>query len=119
MTMTRKIGYVVEGFNDERAVLQVAPDARIAVTKGTRYNRRVKMDIQKVIDECDKVFVLSDPDEPGDKLADYIAQEFGLHRIHIDPEKAICYRNGKKKIGVEHCDNNYLREILTNATTNK
>ncbi|MEX3623736.1 toprim domain-containing protein [Viridibacillus arvi] len=113
--MEVKVGYVVEGFNDERAVLAVFPDSYIAVTKGTRYNRRVRMDIQKIIGECNVVFVLTDPDEPGNNLAEYISQEFGLLRIMIDPKEAICYRNGKKKIGVEHCDPVYLKMVLTDA----
>lgn len=110
-----KVGFVVEGFNDERAVLRLFPEARVAVTKGTRYNRRVRMDIENVIDTCDKVFILTDPDEPGDQLAAYVAQEFGLPRITVNPEQAICYRNGKKKIGIEHCDEKYLLQVLTEA----
>lgn len=110
-----KVGFVVEGFNDERAVLRLFPEAKIAVTKGTRYNRRVRMDIENVIDTCDKVFILTDPDEPGDQLAAYVAQEFGLPRITVNPEQAICCRNGKKKIGIEHCDETYLLQVLTEA----
>lgn len=110
-----KVGYVVEGFNDERTILGIFPDAVIAVTKGTRYNRRVRMDIQKTIDQCDVVFILTDPDEPGDLLAEYVHKEFDLTRIQVDPEQAICYRNGKKKIGIEHCDPDYLQRLLTGA----
>lgn len=109
------IGYIVEGFNDEAAVLRIRPDSKIAVTKGTRYNRRVKMDIEKVIEESDVTFILTDPDEPGKQLADFIHEEYSLPRIAVDPEQAICYRNGRKKIGIEHCDPEYLDKVLTEA----
>ena len=113
--MYETIGYIVEGFHDERAVLQVEPNAVIAVTNGSRYNRRVRLDIQRIIDQCDIVFILTDPDDTGDKLADYIQRTFHLPRIHIDPEQAICYRNGKKKIGIEHCEPAYLQHVLQQA----
>lgn len=110
-----KVGYIVEGFNDEAAVLRIRPDAKIAVTKGTRYNRRARMDIEKVIKECDVIFILTDPDEPGRELAYFIQEQYLLPRIIVDPEQAICYRNGRKKIGIEHCDSDYLDKVLTDA----
>ena len=115
--MTVKVGYIVEGFNDERAILRIFPEAVIAVTNGPRYTNRVKMDIQKTIDQCDVVFILTDPDDIGDNFAAYIQREFGLPRIEIDPKKAMCYRNHKWKVGVEHCDPVYLQTVLTDALT--
>jgi len=113
--MYETIGYIVEGFHDERAVLQVEPNAVIAVTNGSRYNRRVRMDIQRVIDQCDIVFILTDPDETGDALAAYIKRAFNLPRIHIDPQQAVGYINGKTKVGVEYCEPAYLQQVLKQA----
>jgi ribonuclease M5 len=110
-----KVGYIVEGFNDEQKLKSINPEIRCAVTQGTRFTNRTRMDIQALINECDVVYILTDPDEAGDQLAQSIQQEFPLARIYLDPDKAVCYRFNKKKIGVEHCDEEYLRSMLTHT----
>ena len=110
---SKKIGYVVEGFNDEKAVLEVAPHAFVVVTKGTRFNTRVKMDVRLALDLCDEVYVLTDPDEQGEHLARLLMDEFpSLKRLHVEYEQSLCMRNRKLKVGVEHCDPDYLKEVL-------
>jgi ribonuclease M5 len=112
------MGFVVEGFNDERKVKEVMPDALCVVTKGTRMNGRVKLDVEKALVECDKLFLLTDPDEAGEQLADMVLQRYpSLERVQLDREQCLCYRNHKLKVGVEHCDNDYLKKILSNYLT--
>lgn len=109
-----KYGFVVEGFNDETKVLRVLPDAHCVVTKGTRMDNRVKMNLEKALKECDQVFLLADPDEAGDKLAQMVSTFFPqLERVVLDRDQCLCYRNRKLKVGVEHCDDDYLREVLS------
>ncbi|MFE8701046.1 toprim domain-containing protein [Cytobacillus sp. FJAT-54145] len=104
-----KVGFVVEGFNDETLVKQLFPDSVVVVAKGTRVNNRVKQEIQSALDVCDQVFLLTDPDPAGDWLANKVQETFPhLTRIPIAPQKASCYRHHKWKIGVEHCDPSYL-----------
>lgn len=107
-----KYGFIVEGFNDERTILKVMPEARFAVTNGTRYNNRVRMDIQSLVESCDTVFILTDPDNEGDRISNYILQDFEFERIHVDKKEAMCLRNNKWKTGVEHCDIEYLRSVI-------
>lgn len=107
------MGYVVEGFNDEKKVLEVMPDSLCVVTKGTRLNGRVKMDVDKALAECDKLFLLTDPDEAGDQLAKMLLNHYpSLERVSLDREQCLCFRNHKLKVGVEHCETDYLREVL-------
>lgn len=107
------MGFVVEGFNDESKVKEVMPNAFVVVTKGTRMNGRVKMDVEQALQECDKLFLLTDPDEAGDKLAEMVLGHYPfLERVHLDREQCLCYRNHKLKVGVEHCENAYLKEVL-------
>lgn len=109
-----KYGFVVEGFNDETKLLSVLPDAHCVVTKGTRLNGRVKMDVENALNQCDKLFLLLDPDEAGDKLAEMVLKHFpSLERVHLDREECLCYRNHKLKVGVEHCTDEYLKEVLS------
>lgn len=106
-------GYVVEGFNDKAKVNKAFPDALCVVTKGTRMNGRVKMDVKEALSQCDQLVLLTDPDEAGDLLAEMVLKEFPtLTRVHLEREKCLCLRNRKWKVGVEHCDTDYLKEML-------
>jgi len=107
------MGFVVEGFNDETKVKEVLPDSFVVVTKGTRMNGRVKMDVEKALATCDKVFLLTDPDEAGDTLAEMVLRYYpNLERVRLNREQCLCYRNHKLKVGVEHCETNYLQNVL-------
>lgn len=109
-------GFIVEGFNDESKVFQVLPHSHIAVTKGTRFNNRVRMDINALLSTCTEVFVLTDPDDAGQVLAEMIQKEFPqLTRLSLDANECQCYRNNRLKIGVEHCDATYLATIFGQA----
>lgn len=109
-----KYGYIVEGFNDELKIMQTMPDAYVVVTQGTRMNNRVRMDIRKAIEQCDVVCILTDPDEAGDLLAEMIRREFPtLQRIRLDRDKCLGYKPNRIKVGVEHCDDEYLKDVLS------
>lgn len=108
-----KYGFVVEGFNDETKLLKVLPNAQVVVTKGTRLNNRVKSDINDALATCDKVFLLTDPDEAGDLLSSMILEVFPfLERVLLNKKECLCYRNHKTKVGVEHCSDEYLSLVL-------
>lgn len=110
-----RVGFVVEGFNDEAKLLQVVPNAHIVVTKGTRLNNRVRMDINSALKNCHTVYLLPDPDEAGNLLANMLLAEFPmLKRIFLDVEQCKCYRNNRLKIGVEHASVEYLYGVFKN-----
>jgi len=56
------------------------PDALCVVTKGTRMNGRVKLDVENALAKCDKLFLLTDPDEAGDKLAEMVLGYYPILR---------------------------------------
>lgn len=114
------IGIVVEGFNDEYTLRKVLPHAHFVVTKGTRLNNRVRMDINSALKDCRHVYLMTDPDEAGEFLATMLLAEFPmLTRIHLDPEECKCYRNRRLKIGVEHASLYYLRMVFQKVLTDK
>ena len=113
------LGFVVEGFNDEIKLRQLFPDAQYAVTKGTRFTRRVRMDVQNVITSCEKVYLITDPDDAGELLADYLLREFPtLVRVELDPKECKCMRFRRLKIGLEHASLTYIQEVLSQYTLN-
>jgi ribonuclease M5 len=108
-----KYGFVVEGFNDENKLLEVLPNAHVVVTKGTRLDNRVRIDINNALNKCNDVFLITDPDEAGNILANMLLNEFPvLKRIFLDADECKCYRNRRFKIGLEHCTHEYLYSVL-------
>lgn len=114
-----QFGFIVEGFNDELTVMKAVPNAKFVVTNGTRYNNRVRMDIDALQESCDSIFILTDPDKEGDRIHNCIIKEYDFDRIHIDELKAKCLRNNKWKTGVEHCDVDYLRDVIYKSIIEK
>lgn len=109
-----KYGFVVEGFHDEEKVLKVMPKAYVVVTKGTRFDNRVRMDVNQAFLTCDKVFLVTDPDEAGDLLATTLLNEFpNLERVMLDKSECLSYRKNRVKVGLEHCSNEYLSFVLS------
>ncbi|WP_445678053.1 toprim domain-containing protein [Psychrobacillus sp. FSL K6-1464] len=107
------LGFIVEGFHDEDNLKLLLPTAYVVVTNGTRLNNRVRMDIDGAISSCEKVFLLTDPDEAGELLAGMIKKEYPcLLQIHLDSKMCMCYRNNRWKTGVEHCELPYLESVL-------
>lgn len=107
------IGFIVEGFNDETTVKNVLPDAHIVVTKGTRLNNRVRMDINAALRACRDVYLLTDPDEAGAILNAMLLAEFPtLKQFTLDANECKCIRNRRLKIGVEHASHAYLRSVF-------
>jgi ribonuclease M5 len=108
------LGLIVEGFNDELKLRQVLPSAYFVVTKGTRMNNRVRMDVDKALQVCSELFILTDPDDAGDVLTGMLLQYYpNLRRIFLDREQCKAFRWDRLKIGVEHCSVDYLTTVLS------
>lgn len=108
------MGFVVEGLNDERKMKEVMPDAHCVVTNGTRMNNRVRMDLRQALEECDVVYLLTDPDDAGDTLAQMVWRECpSLERVLLDRSQCLSYRYDKLKVGVEHAQEDYLKSVLS------
>jgi 5S rRNA maturation endonuclease (ribonuclease M5) len=64
-------------------------NALCVVTKGTRMNGRVKLDVEKALVECDKLFLLTDPDEAGDKLAEMVLGHYPILRTCLLRQRTV------------------------------
>ena len=110
-------GFIVEGIKDEERIRGVLTELYgeflIGILKGTRFSKREISMTKLMLNSCEKVFVLSDPDEAGDWIANKLLTKFPeLERINVDPDEANCFRWKGWKYGVEYCSDEYLRKIL-------
>lgn len=108
-----KLGFIVEGTNDEKLLREVNPSFEVVVTHGTRLNNAIKRHIERMSHVTDRVYILTDPDEAGGLIAARLEELYGYTRVHVDPEKCKKYLGrGKWKIGVEHANVEYLHEVF-------
>lgn len=113
--MNYKTGIILEGVNDAKLIRRVFPNTHIVLTKGTRLNNRVRMDIIYALNNCRNVFLLTDPDEAGNLLANMVLTDFPtLRRLVLDYEMCKCHTNRGLKYGIEHAEPEYLLSALSN-----
>jgi ribonuclease M5 len=109
-------GYIVEGKSDCEKVMNVVPDAHFVILNGVSFRQKERRAIEEAITICQEVFILTDPDEAGDKIAKKIMDTYpGIKRIRIDPSRAKNSRESRCRYGVEYCSDQYLRETLPGA----
>lgn len=116
--MKNKYGFIVEGTRDTEMVQSLFLNTYCISTGGTRFNNRCRINTDKALETCEEVFILTDPDEAGDILAEMIRKKYpNLRRILLDP--AYCTENkmswnGKpyKKTGVENSSFGYLNMAI-------
>lgn len=111
-----QVGFIVEGFHDENRIANVfGRRFPTVVTQGTRFTRRTRMDIDKILSEVDELYILTDPDEAGDIIANTIQSEYPqLKRIHVDASKCVYVdRKYRQWTGVEYAQADYLKELLS------
>lgn len=90
------------------------------VTDGTRFNYRIRLQIDLFLHLNYKVFILTDPDHQGNHLARTIRNVYPyLPRIELDSERCThILESGKVRIGVEYADSKYLRNRIKRVANN-
>ncbi|MGN5651136.1 toprim domain-containing protein [Bacillus sp. Brlt_9] len=104
------LGFIVEGRNDVKKLKMVLKEKTyFVVLNGINYKQEQITDIEFALNTCEKVYILTDPDDAGDKIAKVISSSFpSLERIIIDPDEAKVLKKRGYKYGVEYCSNKYL-----------
>ena len=113
-----KIGLIVEGHHDANHIRGVFGfKYEFVVTNGTRFTNRTRMDIEKMMRFVDKVYILTDPDEAGNIIAQMISDKYPeLERINLDPEKCVYLdRRFQQWCGVEYALPHHLKEVFQKA----
>lgn len=110
---------IVEGKSDvEKLNMVLKPSIQYIILNGINFKEEQVQKIKEVLASGHKVYIMTDPDEAGNRVAQYICQFFpDLGRIDIDPNRAkILQRKWKHKnykYGVEFCSNSYLRSVFS------
>jgi 5S rRNA maturation endonuclease (ribonuclease M5) len=115
-----KPAFIVEGHSDARQVIGALHDCnkvfKVIVTDGTKMNNRNIINIESAIQDGYTPYILSDPDEAGDHLAEMVHNFFpDVERIFADYEKCkYCkdLRKKKFKAGIEYASYKYLKSLL-------
>lgn len=112
------IGLIVEGKSDVAKINMVLNnEALFVVLNGINFREEQINQIKKAIKTCEAVYIMTDPDEAGDRVANIISDFFpNLERIKIDPDKAKVLKKRGYKYGVEYCSNRYLKAIFSSLT---
>lgn len=108
------IGLIVEGKSDKSKICMVLKeDVHFVILNGINFRDEQIQQIEEALKICEKVFILTDPDEAGDRVARVILDRFPqLERIFVDPNKAKVLKKRGYKYGVEYCSNRYLKSLL-------
>jgi ribonuclease M5 len=108
------IGLIVEGKSDVKKIrMAIKEELLFVILNGVHFRQAERLKIKKALSECEKVFLLTDPDVSGDQVAEKIQHSFPeINRISIDPKKARVLKKRGYKYGVEYCSNRYLQNVL-------
>jgi ribonuclease M5 len=111
-----KAVFIVEGWSDADQVKSALSDydVDIIVTNGTKINNRLKDQIDNHLEQGNRPYILSDPDDAGLQLCKMIQHVYPeIERIEPNPDKCKYLRGkGKYKFGIEYCSYRYLNELL-------
>lgn len=112
----KTVGFIVEGYGDDMHLYRVLGKRyHTVVTNGTRFTNRTRMDIDAVMAIVDTLYILTDPDDAGDVIANMILKEYpNLERIHLDAEHCkYLDRKYRQFTGVEYARPEYLKKVLS------
>ena len=112
--------FIVEGHSDARQIVGALHDCgmpfKVIVTDGTKMNNKNALNIDLAVLDGYTPFILSDPDEAGDHLAEMILRFFpDIDRINADFDECKYCKDLKKmkmKAGIEYASYKYLRKLL-------
>jgi 5S rRNA maturation endonuclease (ribonuclease M5) len=115
-----KPAFIVEGHSDARQIIGALGDCgmpfKVIVTDGTKMNNKNALNIDIAIMDGYTPFILSDPDEAGDHLADMVNRYFpNIDRINADFDQCKYCKDLKTmrmKAGIEYASYKYLRKLL-------
>ncbi|HEY8435613.1 MAG TPA: ribonuclease M5 [Haloplasmataceae bacterium] len=105
---------VVEGKADTRRLREVYGDIHTIETGGNALDERT-LELIRHAQKTRGVIILTDPDYPGMRIRSLINERVpGCQNAYVDRASATDPRT--KKVGVEHCSHEIIRNALTNLT---
>jgi ribonuclease M5 len=112
-----KAVFIVEGLKDKEQIVKAFDgdeDVIALVTEGTKMNNRIVAEIENFIRQGIGVYILSDPDEAGDRLADMVQYWYPeIPRLSVDIKECAYFTGKKFKAGIEYASYDYLKELIS------
>lgn len=110
---------MVEGTKDEDQIRSAfegvdgAERIRCLVTEGTKVNNRILAEIEDYQRKGYDIYILSDPDEAGQHLAEMIQHWHPeIPRLEVDPKQCAYFTGKKFKAGIEYSSHTYLKKLI-------
>jgi ribonuclease M5 len=101
---------VVEGKNDAFKIKSLFKDVIVITTNGSAIDID-QLNLIKKLDQKHDIILFLDPDHAGDRIRRILSKHIkNVYHAFIDQEKAVS--KSKKKIGVEHADDETLLNAL-------
>lgn len=117
--MISKIVLLVEGLKDRDKINDAFRDfegedrVECLITEGTKFNHDIIDQVEEYIGNGYTPYILSDPDDAGDNLANMIQERYPeIQRLEVDPEQCGYFTGKKMKAGIEYSSHNYLRTVI-------
>lgn len=108
---------IVEGLNDEyqiRKAFNNSPDVICLITEGTKMNNRIQAEIEDYLRQGIKAYILSDPDDAGQHLAEMIQFWYPeIPRLEVDFDECAYFTGKRYKAGIEYASYDYLKELIS------
>lgn len=108
---------IVEGLKDREQIQKAFDnddDVICLITEGTKMNNRIQAEIEDYLRQGVGVYILSDPDEAGQHLAQMIQYWYPqIPRLEVDPKECAYFTGKKFKAGIEYSSYDYLKEIIS------
>lgn len=103
--------FIVEGYHDVMRFKQAVPEINVVSINGSAHDQNIDFIVKSKNDY--NIILCFDPDHAGLKLRTYFEKLLeDVHHLYIPPELSKSKNN--KKIGFEHVDLKYLKELLNN-----
>lgn len=102
---------VVEGIHDQTKIVEVYPEANVVITNGSEISKAT-LDLLKELSKNNEIIIFTDPDSPGEKIRNTIA-EFIPNVKHAFLRKKDAISKNKKKVGIEHTSKECIIESLS------
>lgn len=103
---------VVEGYHDLSKLRQIYDNVDIIITNGSEISQATLEEL-KILNKTRGLILFLDPDFQGERIR-RIINDFVGETKHAFLEKSKCISKNKKKVGIEHADNEDIRGALNN-----
>lgn len=108
---------IVEGLKDEDQIRKAFgddPNVMCLITEGTKMNNRIQAEIENYLRQGVSAYILSDPDEAGEHLANMIQYWYPeIPRLEVEFKECAYFTGKKFKAGIEYASYEYLKELIS------